>query len=255
MGLIKKEEGLIYERPFRSPHHSVSDAGLMGGGSYPRPGEISLAHNGVLFLDELPEFKRHVLELLRQPLEERRAMITRVQGSLTFPASFILAAAMNPCPCGFLGHGSRPCVCTPTQARLYQNRLSGPLLDRLDLHIELSPLPPEELMAAGNSGESSAQVRERVCRVREIQRERFAGESFCVNAHMRLPHLQQFCALNAEVKSQLALLLRRDKLSARGYHRLLKVARTIADLVGADTIALEHVLEAAQYRAVGLETI
>lgn len=252
MGLLKEGEGLLSARPFRAPHHSVSDAGLVGGGSIPRPGEISFAHNGVLFLDELPEFKRHVLELLRQPLEEGRATITRAQGSIEFPARFVLAAAMNPCPCGYLGHPTRGCTCTPLEAKRYQSRLSGPLLDRIDLHIELAALKPEELLSEGG-GESSAEICARVSKARECQRARYAGESFEVNAHMRLPHIKKFCPLSGEMKREVLSLLRADKLSARGYHRLLKVARTIADLDGMESIALEHLFEAYQYRHAGIE--
>jgi magnesium chelatase family protein len=255
MGLVPPGRGLLSERPFRSPHHSVSDAGLMGGGSYPRPGEISLAHNGVLFLDELPEFKRHVLELLRQPLEEGRATITRARSSVEFPARFLLAAAMNPCPCGYLGHMSRACTCTPNQVRHYQGRLSGPLLDRIDLYIELAALKPEELVSAGRPAEASSSVRERVSQARAVQAERLSGEGMCMNAHMRLPQVQHFCSLKPAVKKTVFAFLKEDQLSARGYHRMLKVARTIADLAGKETIGVEHVLEAYQYRCIGIGKI
>lgn len=251
-GHLKKGQGLMMERPFRSPHHSVSDAGLIGGRSFPQPGEASLAHYGVLFLDEFPEFKRHVLELLRQPLEEGRVTISRAYGSVEFPARFLLAAAMNPCPCGYLGHVTRPCVCTPRQIRDYQNHLSGPLLDRIDLHVELAPVPSDELMGKNERAEPSRKIRERVCRAREIAGERFRGERFHVNAHMDLVAIERFCRLDEAIKRQVATLIASERLSARSYHRMLKVARTIADLAARGEIVLDDVLEAYQYRCLGI---
>jgi magnesium chelatase family protein len=246
-GLLPAGAGLLPERPFRAPHHTCSEVALVGGGSLPRPGEISLAHHGVLFLDELPEFPRRTIEVLRQPIEEGRIRIARAAGSVTFPAAFTLVAAMNPCPCGYHGHPSRPCRCTPIQVQQYQGRLSGPLRDRLDLAVEVAPIPLDTLYAP--PGESSATVRERVAAARSRQRERGAA----LNARLPVPALSKAAALDAAGARCLAEATTRLGLSARAVHRLLRVARTVADLDRAGVVTADHIAEAAQYRhAVGL---
>jgi magnesium chelatase family protein len=246
-GLLGAGQSLITERPFRAPHHTVSHAGLVGGGSYPRPGEISLAHHGVLFLDELPEFQRDVLEVLRQPLEDGNVTIARAQQSLSFPSRFQLVAAMNPCPCGFFGDPRRACVCSPTQIRRYLMRISGPLLDRIDIHIEVPRLTPTELMGKA-IGESSATVRARVCRARARQVERLRPDGLTCNAQLRAKQLRAHCHLDAAAHDLLKTAINQFSLSARAYDRILKVGRTIADLDGADTIQLHHIAEAINYR-------
>jgi magnesium chelatase family protein len=245
--LLDGEQSLITERPFRAPHHTVSHAGLVGGGSYPRPGEISLAHHGVLFLDELPEFHRDVLEVMRQPLEDGHVTIARAAQSLKFPARFQLLSAMNPCLCGFFGDARRQCVCSQQQIRRYLARISGPLLDRIDLHIEVPRLSTEELMARG-VGESSAVVRQRVCAARERQIQRLGSDGFTCNAQLSAKGLRAHCQMDASASDLLRNAINQLSLSARAYDRILKVARTIADLDGADEIRLHHVAEAVNYR-------
>ena len=241
--------GLVARRPFRAPHHTVSDAGLIGGGTHPTPGEVSLAHRGVLFLDELPEFHRHVLEVLRQPLEDGAVTIARTAGTLTFPADFMLVAAMNPCPCGFAGDPKRACRCTEPQIRRYRARVSGPLLDRIDLHVEVPAVPFGDL-AAQAPGESSAAIRERVLRCRALQAERYrALPGVRTNADLPPGRLQRFCPLEPAAARILRDAMDDLGLTARAYARILRVARTIADLAGAATIAREHLFEAIQYRA------
>ncbi len=248
-GVLPPEQALVTSRPFRAPHHTISDAGLIGGGSYPRPGEVSLAHHGVLFLDELPEFRRHVVEAMRQPLEDRHVTIARAQISLTYPAQFMLVAAMNPCPCGHYGDGQRDCHCSPKQIHRYRTRISGPLLDRLDLHVEVPALHYADLKSS-QQGEDSQSVRQRVNASRHRQLERFAQEPdlFC-NAHMGPRQIQQHCALCDRGEKLLAKAMQQLGLSARAYDRILKVARTIADLAGDETIAPQHLAEAIQYRS------
>jgi magnesium chelatase family protein len=245
-GLTEKR-GLIATRPFRAPHHTISDAGLIGGGAIPRPGEVSLAHNGVLFLDELPEFQRNVLEVLRQPLEDGRVTISRAAMSLTFPSRFMLAAAMNPCPCGYWNDPTRECKCTPMQIQRYVSKISGPLLDRIDLHIDVPAVKFKEL-ASDTPGESSAAIRERVIRARRVQLERFHGEQIFANAQMTPRLIRKYCAIDSASKSLLENAITRLGLSARAYDRILKVSRTLADLEGKERIEPGHVSEAIQYR-------
>ncbi len=238
---------LMMQRPFRAPHHTISDAGLIGGGHIPRPGEVSLAHNGVLFLDELPEFRRNILDLLRQPLEDGEVTIARASITLTFPARFMLVAAMNPCPCGYSGDPVRPCSCGPHQVQRYRGRISGPILDRIDLHIDVPSVKYEDLHSS-TAGEPSSAVRARITKARGRQSARFASESIFCNAHMKPKHIKKYCKLEAEGQKLLGEALQRLGLSARAYHRILKVARTIADLDEHDQIATHHLLEAIQYR-------
>ena len=245
-GILAPGQALVTTRPFRAPHHTISDAGLIGGGAYPRPGEVSLSHHGVLFLDELPEFRRNVVEALRQPLEDHTVTITRAQISLAYPADFTLVAAMNPCPCGYLADARHTCTCSPAAIRRYRARVSGPLLDRIDIHIEVPALAYDDL-ANKQGGESSAQILQRVNDARQRQLDRFAGELFC-NAHMSTRHIRRHCALDDAGQALLEKAMARLGLSARAYDRILKVARTIADL--ADTpIQSQHLAEAIQYRA------
>lgn len=246
-GLTGVDQALVTARPFRAPHHTVSDAGLIGGQSTPRPGEISLAHNGVLFLDELPEFKRNVLEVLRQPLETGEVTISRVQACCTFPSSFMLVAAMNPCPCGHYGSVQRQCRCSSGQIQHYRARISGPLLDRIDLHVEVGPISDDQLLNHPR-GESSAQVRERVCAARTRQAERFDATATRCNAKMTPKQMREFCALDTASQSLMRLAISDLDLSARAYDRILRLARTIADLQEADDISVEHLTEAIQYR-------
>jgi magnesium chelatase family protein len=247
-GLLSPERPLVRERPFRAPHHTVSSAGMAGGGSRPRPGEITLAHKGVLFLDELPEFSRSVLEVLRQPLEEGEVTISRAALSLTYPAEFMLVAAMNPCKCGFLGHPTRECRCTPREVERYRGRISGPLLDRIDIHLEVPALEYGELMGE-EAGEASAVIRARVERVRHLQQRRFGEERTTSNAGMSAGQVREHCRLDRGSDNLLKSAVERLGLSARGITRVLKVARTIADLDGIDAIGQEHVAEAVQYRS------
>ncbi len=247
-GALPENMPLIRTRPFRSPHHTVSDAGLLGGQSNPRPGEISLAHNGVLFLDELPEFKRSVLEVLRQPLENGEVTISRASGTFTFPSNFMLVTAMNPCPCGHAGSLQRQCRCSYGQIQRYRSRISGPLLDRIDLHIELNPISDEQLLGK-RSGENSATVRERVVKARQIQEKRYAGSRVRCNADMNGHYLDEFCMLDKGCQAMLRVAINNMNLSARAYDRILRVARTIADLESEEQINAEHLTEAIQYRA------
>ncbi len=235
-------------RPVRSPHHTISDVGLLGGGTIPGPGEISLAHHGVLFLDELPEFKRSALEVLRQPLEDAAVTISRSAGKVTLPCSFMLVAAMNPCPCGYLGSAKHECRCSPTQIQRYRARISGPLLDRIDLHVEAPALSIQELRSA-EPGETSATLRDRIQQARNCQHGRFAGSRTTANARMTHAQIRSHCALDSSLGDLLQQAMEQLHLSARAYDRILKVARTIADLAGADRIAAPHLLEAIQYRS------
>lgn len=246
-GLLSAEKYLVTEKPFRVPHHTISDAGLIGGGSFPRPGEISLAHNGVLFLDEFPEFKRNILDALRQPLESGNVVISRVAQAVTFPAQFMLIAAMNPCPCGYYGDSRRPCVCSAAQIHRYRTRVSGPLLDRIDIQIGVPPVTMREL-SLETEEESSTVVRGRVMAARAIQMERFKGRSFSANGQMAARSVKKHCAITAAAKDLLERAVERFALSARAYHRILKVSRTIADLDGKPGIDESHVAEAIQYR-------
>jgi magnesium chelatase family protein len=247
-GLLEDSRGLVGTRPFRSPHHTISDAGLIGGGAVPRPGEVSLGHNGVLFLDELPEFQRNVLEVLRQPLEEGAVTIARAALSVTFPARFMLSSAMNPCPCGFFGDPTRECHCTPAQIQRYVSKISGPLLDRIDIHIEVPAVKYKELRGEP-SAEDSAAVRERVVRARLRQLERFTGEKHVyANAQMPPKLIRRHCAISDQGEKLLETAVTRLGLSARAHDRILKVARTIADLDASDSIEPRHLSESIQYR-------
>lgn len=248
MGLLKEHQPLIATRPFRSPHHTISDAGMIGGGQIPKPGEVSLSHNGVLFLDELPEFRRNVLEVLRQPLEDGDVTISRAVTSITYPASFMLVAASNPCPCGFYGDPRHECTCTPSQIQKYRQRVSGPLLDRIDIHIEVPSVPYRELSDT-MPGERSEDIRERVMKAREIQIERFRKDRIYSNAQMRSKHLKRYCNLGPDAQRLLEIAMNKLGLSARAYTRILKVSRTIADLEGSEDIQPHHVSEAIQYRS------
>lgn len=239
---------LIQRRPFRSPHHTISQAGLVGGGTIPKPGEISLSHRGVLFLDEIVEHSIRTLEVLRQPIEDKIVTISRAQGAVTFPANFLLVAARNPCPCGYYGDTAQACTCTPTMITRYQARLSGPLLDRIDIHVDVPRVDYDKLMSSERS-ESSATIRERVERARERQRVRLKPyPGLFANADMGAGEIQQLCILNPEAKQLLDLSVRKMQLSARSYHRVLKLSRTIADLADSDSITMQHVAEALQYR-------
>jgi magnesium chelatase family protein len=246
-GVLESAAGLVTQRPFRSPHHSVSDAGLIGGGSIPRPGEVSLAHNGVLFLDELPEFPRSALEVMRQPLEDGTVTIARAAMSLSFPARFMLAAAMNPCPCGYFNDKSRQCSCTPPMMQRYIAKISGPLLDRIDIHIEVPAVKYRELRS-GVAAEGSTEIRTRVLAARERQTARFAALGIFTNAQMTTRQIRTYCELSAEAERVLERAMQQQGLSARAHDRILKVARTIADLDGQPSIAVGHLAEAIQYR-------
>lgn len=247
-GLLPPDEPLIRHRPFRAPHHTISYAGLVGGGHWPRPGEISLAHKGVLFLDEMPEFGQRVLEVLREPLESKRILLARSTTTLAFPADFILVGAMNPCPCGYYGDPVKECTCSMHLIQRYQKRLSGPLLDRIDIHLHV-PRVEYEKLSADRQGEPSAVVRQRVERARQIQRERFAGTHLSTNADMGPSEIQRYCRLDEAGRALMKAAVQQLHLSARAYHRTLKLARTIADLAGAEQIAPAHLAEAIQYRA------
>lgn len=248
-GLMGKNKTLLTTRPFRSPHHSISDAGLCGGGSFPQPGEISLANNGVLFLDEVPEIQRHTLEILRQPMEDREITISRAKMSVCFPANFMLVAAMNPCPCGYYNHPDRECVCKPGEVQKYLNKISGPLMDRIDLHVEVLPVPYNELSDT-RRGEPSAEIRKRVMMARKIQELRFKDfPEIHANAQMTSKLLQRYCVLDQRSQEALRNAMQRLGLSARAYDRILKVARTIADLDESDSIKYEHLAEAINYRS------
>ena len=252
-GKLGKNGSLIYMRPFRSPHHTVSDVALVGGGSFPQPGEISLAHNGVLFLDELPEFKRTVLEVMRQPMEERRVTISRSKFSITYPSSFMLVASMNPCPCGYFNHPEKECVCAPGVVQKYLNKISGPLMDRIDLHVEVTPVSFNELSSERKTDNSSS-IRERVMRAREIQAKRFEGkEGLYANAQMEAQMVQEICKITEVGKNLLSRAMQKLNLSARAYDRIIKVSRTIADLAASEDIKTEHLAEAIQFRSLDRE--
>ena len=248
-GILPADTALIAIRPFRSPHHTISDAGLIGGGRIPRPGEVSLAHHGVLFLDEMPEFHKDVLEVLRQPMEDGWVTISRAAMSLTYPSKFMLAGALNPCPCGFHGDPSHECNCTPLQIQKYLGRISGPLLDRIDIHIEVPAVKFKEL-SGHPTGEKSSQIRERINKARKVQLERFKDEKqiFC-NAHMESKEIRKYCAIDDESKELLRGAITKLGLSARAYDRILKVSRTIADLESSENIQPHHISEAIQYRS------
>lgn len=252
-GKVDKGTSLMTRRPFRSPHHTISNVALVGGGQYPQPGEISLAHNGVLFLDELPEFERSVLEVLRQPLEDRVISISRAKFSVEYPASFMLVASMNPCPCGYYNHPEKECVCSPGVVQKYLNKISGPLLDRIDIHLEVIPVPFDKL-AGAPTAESSQTIRNRVIKARQIQAQRFAehNDVYC-NAQMTSKLIHQYCQLDEPSTNILKMAMQKFGLSARAYDRILKVARTIADLEGAQNIQTQHVSEAIQYRCLDRE--
>jgi magnesium chelatase family protein len=247
MGLIPPDSALIVTRPFRSPHHTISDAGLIGGGQIPKPGEVSLSHNGVLFLDELPEFKKNVLEVMRQPLEEERVTIARAATSLTYPSRFMLVAAMNPCPCGYYSDLNHECTCTIPQIQRYRSKISGPLMDRIDIHIEVPAVKYRDL-ASRETGESSREIKKRIDLARIIQIERFKGMKIYSNAQMTNRHIKKFCQIDEASQRLLELAIDKFGLSARAYTRILKVARTIADLEGQEDILPAHLSEAIQYR-------
>lgn len=247
-GLLNGSASLVTKRPFRSPHHTISSAGLVGGGQYPRPGEVSLSHNGVLFLDEFPEFQKSALQVLRQPLEDGQVTISRASSSLTYPARFTLVGAMNPCRCGFLGDKIKECICTPRQTEQYRGKISGPLLDRIDIHVDVPRLTKDELINS-SSEETSEAIRKRVQAARQRQEERFSSSKIYSNAQMGPRQIRQFCNLSSDASSFLEDAIEKLGLSARAYDRILKVARTIADLVSSGEIELKHLAEAIQYRS------
>lgn len=248
-GILPRNSGLLQQRPFRAPHHTISDVALVGGGSNPMPGEISLAHNGVLFLDELPEFKRAVLEVLRQPMEERKVTISRAKHSLDYPASFMLVASMNPCPCGYYNHPEKPCVCGAGVVKKYLSRISGPLLDRIDLHVEVTPVSSDRLLDRNPEGEGSQAIRARVLSARRRQQGRFRDFSHIhFNAQIPPGALHEICSLTPDGIALLKTAMNRMQLSARAYDRILKVSRTIADLDESDSILTEHLSEAIHFR-------
>lgn len=252
-GVLRNNSSLVHQRPFRSPHHTVSDVALVGGGNYPQPGEISLAHNGVLFLDELPEFKRSVLEVLRQPIEDRHITISRAKFTVDYPSSFMLVSSMNPCPCGYYNHPEKECVCAPGMVQKYLNKISGPLLDRIDLHVEVTPLSISDLSEERQS-ESSTAIRERVVKARAIQEKRFENiEGVYCNAQMSSKNAKEYCKLNKISQNLLTKAMEKLQLSARAYDRILKVARTIADLEDSLEIDASHIAEAIQFRSLDRE--
>ncbi|MBT4738088.1 MAG: YifB family Mg chelatase-like AAA ATPase [Flavobacteriales bacterium] len=252
-GRLSANNTLMTSRPFRSPHHTISDVALVGGGVNPQPGEISLSHNGVLFLDELPEFKRTVLEVMRQPLEDRVVTISRAKSTVDYPASFMLVSSMNPCPCGYYNHPEKDCLCPPGMVQKYLNKISGPLLDRIDLHVEVTPVSFSEL-SSKEKGESSKDIREKVILSREIQEKRFsASDKTYSNSHMNSKHIQKFCILDSESSDMLKTAMEKLDLSARAYDRILKVSRTIADLAASENIESQHIAEAIQYRSLDRE--
>jgi magnesium chelatase family protein len=247
-GQLALDEPLVVTRPFRSPHHTISDAGLIGGGVYPRPGEVSLAHRGVLFLDEMPEFKKNVLEVLRQPIEEGRVVISRAAISLGYPADFMLVGAMNPCPCGYATDDKHDCVCSPQSVQRYRGRLSGPLLDRIDLHVDVPAVDYKDL-ASTTPGADSATMRGRIGAAREVQADRFADAPLMTNADLSGKWLERYCTIGGEESAFLERAVRSLGLSARAYTRVLRIARTIADLDGAERLATCHLAEAINYRS------
>lgn len=247
-GLLQKSTGLMVQRPFRSPHHSVSAAGLAGGGQTPRPGEISLAHNGVLFLDELPEFHRDALEIMRQPLEDGKVTVSRASGTAEFPCNIMMIAAMNPCPCGYYGHPTKECTCTPFVMERYLQKISGPLLDRIDLHIEVMSVEYDDLSKEISDAESSCEILKRVLSAREIQQKRYSQHNIACNADLPSALVRKYCKLTPDADNLLKLAFQRMGLSARAYDRILKVSRTIADLEGSEKIETSHISEAVQYR-------
>ncbi len=252
LGLLAEVNSVIEKRPFRAPHHTISDAGLIGGGGNPRPGEVSLAHNGVLFLDELPEFKKHVLEVLRQPLEDGKVTISRATNSLQFPSRFVLIAAMNPCPCGHFGDTLHECTCNEIQVKRYRDKISGPLLDRIDIHLEVPAVDFKE-MTRGNTGETSAQIKKRVEKARHVQTKRYKNiRNIHANSQMTSQHLKSHCRLTKETLTILEQGMERLGLSARAYNRILKIGRTIADLAGSADIETNHIAEALQYRRIDI---
>ena len=247
VGMLPEGQALISARPFRSPHHTLSDVAMIGGGTIPKPGEVSMTHNGVLFLDELPEFKRNVLEVLRQPLEDGQVTISRAMSSITYPSSIMLVCAMNPCPCGYLGDERHQCTCMPAQIQRYRQRVSGPLMDRIDIHIEVPAVQYKDL-SDKYSGETSAEIRIRLQNARELQNQRFTGSKIYSNAKMRSQHISRYCLLQPDAQSMIEMAMQKLGLSARAYTRILKVSRTIADLADSEDISAEHVAEAIQYR-------
>ncbi len=254
MGLITKDRALITTRPFRSPHHTISDAGLIGGGHIPRPGEVSLAHNGVLFLDELPEFKKNVLEVLRQPLEDGKVTIARAATSITYPARFMMVAAMNPCPCGYRTDPKHECTCTYRDIRRYRSKISGPLLDRIDIHIEIPSVRHRDL-ASISPGESSEAIRKKVSEARKVQLSRFKGKNIYFNSQMTNRHIKKYCQVDQSSQRLLEQAIDKLGLSARAYNRILKIGRTIADLEGKENIMSHHIAEAIQYRTLDRKII
>jgi magnesium chelatase family protein len=247
-GILDNKNPFVSVRPFRSPHHTVSVAGISGGGTVPKPGEISLAHNGVLFLDELPEFRRDVMEALRQPIEDGKVTISRVAGTLTYPSSIMLVAAMNPCPCGFFGHPTKNCSCSSQAVHKYLNKISGPMLDRIDLHVEVPPVDYTALSSNSNE-ETSAEIKARVNKARKIQQERYKGTGITCNADLTPALLKKFCKLTADAEKYLELSFERLGMSARAYDRILKVARTIADIDASDSIEKQHIFSAISFRS------
>lgn len=247
-GKLDRKTPLITKRPFRMPHHIISDVGLIGGGTIPHPGELSLAHNGVLFLDELAEFKSKSMEAMRQPLENGFITIAREAGTITYPCSIMLVGAMNPCPCGYYGHPSRKCICSQKQITSYTSRVSGPMIDRIDLHVEVAPVSFED-MSSNNREETSAEIRERVIRARNIQTERFRGTNVKCNAHMSPRNISEYCYISESTKEKFKELFEKLNMSGRGYDKILKVSRTIADLEGVEDISEKHILQAVQYRS------
>ncbi|RJQ46336.1 MAG: ATP-binding protein [Nitrospiraceae bacterium] len=247
VGILKPGQPLLATRPFRSPHHTLSDVAMVGGGQFPKPGEVSLAHNGVLFLDELPEFKRNVLEVLRQPLEDATVTISRALSSITYPASIMLVCSMNPCPCGYLGDSRHQCTCSPHQVHRYRQRVSGPLLDRIDIHVEVPAVPYKDL-SNEYCGETSKTIRDRIQTARQMQVGRFSKDNIYSNSKMRSKHIKKYCVLNPNAQDIIETAMHRLGLSARAYTRILKVSRTIADLAGSEQIQAEHISEAIQYR-------
>ena len=248
-GVLDNNVGIIYRRPFRTPHHTATAVALTGGGNKAKPGEISLAHNGVLFLDELPEYNRKTLEVLRQPLEDGKITVSRIRATIDYPAEFLLVASMNPCPCGHYGSKNHQCKCTPTAIHKYLDKLSGPLMDRIDLHIEVDGVSFDELRASDKLEETSASIKQRVNEARKIQRERFAGTGIKCNAKMNTKQVNKFCVIDNETQELLKEAFERLNLTARAHNRILKVARTIADLDKSENIQIQHVAEAIGYRS------